>query len=401
MSPVARILHVLTIHIPDFSGEGVFVERCCPRFRELAPAVHHHLLVTSTPAPPNPQLTCTNLDMVFYLTRSRLPFWRRELALVWWFVRNLPRYRVVHFRTHADRYFITYLLTKLYGKRLILSATLDDSVPAIVRSYRPSRRWLAACALRLFDGFVSISRKLYEETSLCVPPRKCFLIENGIPQARVDPDIGAATRERLGIPLTALVLVYVGGLCERKDPLFLVRSHRAILRARPDCRLMLVGPILEPNYFAEMQRLIEAEQIQDRVVFVGRVADPHPYYAAADIMVFASRMEGFGMVVPEAMGHGLPVVVRHLPGVNDSFVNQGTTGFLFSDAHDYERGVLHLAADPELRRSIGDRARVLVRAKYDMMMCARAYLDVYTISSPGAWPDISNPRKCALPAFSS
>jgi glycosyltransferase involved in cell wall biosynthesis len=379
MPPSVRVLHVLKVYRPDFSGEGVFLERCAPHFESRATHVRHDLLVTVTPGPAEIAGGVQGLDRICHLVRRSLPWWKQELMLWWWFARHLSRYRTVHFRTHADRYFLSYVLVKLWRRRLILSATLDDSVPVLVGSYRPSLRFLARWAFGLFDGFISISRKLHDETRTMAPAERCHLIENGIPFPESKPDWRSTLRRQFGIPDDALVLVFVGGLCDRKDPRLLVRCHPDVLADRPDCRLLLVGPELEPAYVAALRADIATADLSERVIPTGEVPDPHPFYAAADIMVFASKNEGFGMVVPEAMGHGLPVVVRRLPGVNDSFVEDGVTGFAFDDDQGYVAAVRRLVLDPALRQTIGGAGRALVREKFDLNQVAASYLRVYGV----------------------
>ncbi len=132
----ARVLHIFKIYRPMFTGEGVFLERCSVFMQALAPEVEHDLLVTTTPQPAEPQPVCSTLSRIQYLTKRPVSNLRRELLLVWWFIRNLHRYRTVHVRVHADWYFLTYILCKLAGRRLVLSATLEDSVPVHVTRYR-------------------------------------------------------------------------------------------------------------------------------------------------------------------------------------------------------------------------------------------------------------------------
>ncbi|MFX9521737.1 hypothetical protein ABTO42_19075, partial [Acinetobacter baumannii] len=90
---------------------------------------------------------------VSYLTTGPVGEARRHLKLVGWFLRNLHRFDTVHVRTHTDWYFTSYLLAKLAGRRLVLSATLDDSLPELVRRYRPQLRGIARRAFALFDAY--------------------------------------------------------------------------------------------------------------------------------------------------------------------------------------------------------------------------------------------------------
>lgn len=395
-----RVLHVLKIFRPDFTGEGVFLERCSAMMGALDPSVEHDLLVTMTPEPATPAPILGLIPRRIYLSGSTLSQWRREARLLWWLMRNLHRYRVVHMRTHADWYFLSYLLVKLAGRRLVLSATLDDSVPGLVRHYGPSRRPVVQRLFRVFDAFVSISPKLHQETIAVMAPARCHLIECGIEFPPSDRGRGRAMRARLGIPNDALVLIFVGGLVDRKDPMLLVRNHAAILQRFPDTWLLLVGPTLEPDYLEAMQQQVRRSGIAHRLVFVGEVTNPHLYFEAADIMVFASKLEGFGTVVPEAMGHGLPAVVRALPGVNDNFVRPNETGFAFTDDAGYRDAVLRLAGDAVLRQSIGAAGQALVRERYDMARVARRYLATYGLGrSPDVAPDAALVPEPPMPAI--
>ncbi|HST74484.1 MAG TPA: glycosyltransferase [Acetobacteraceae bacterium] len=395
MPPRARVLHIFKIYRPRFTGEGVFLERHSPFMQILAPEVEHDLLVTTTPEPTEPQPVCSALSRIQYLTKRPVGNLRREWLLVWWFIRNLHRYHTVHVRVHADWYFLTYILCKLAGRRLVLSATLQDSVPVHVASYRAVLRPLARRLFRMFDAYVSISPKLQAETSSVVPPERCHLVPCGITFPPLGHSRRRETRDRLGIPDDALVLIFVGGLCERKDPMLQVRVFPDLLRHRPDLYLLLVGPELEPDYVSAMRDFIQAEGLDQRIIFVGEVPDPYPYFEAADIMTFASHLEGFGTVVPEAMINGLPVVARLLPGVNDDFVKDGETGYLFSRDTEFPGLVLKLANDADLRLRLGQAGRDLVRRSFDMRQVARSYLEIYGFSGIGEPPSAAPSAEAA------
>ncbi|PWS34245.1 hypothetical protein DFH01_26855 [Falsiroseomonas bella] len=374
----AGVLHILKYYRPEFTGEGVFLERSSAVMQEIAPTVAHELLVTHTPAPADPDAAsaCSTLRRVTYLSRGTF----RAAALLWWMLRNLRRFDTVHVRTHADWYFGSYLLARLYGCRLVISATLDDSLPMLVSQYRPALRPIARRGFRLFDAYVAISPKLHAETLRAAPAERCHLIPCGI----TAPPQTAGTRARMRAAIGAAeddpVLLFVGGLVERKDPLLLIEALPRLRAAHPRTRLVLVGPEIEPAYAAGLRAAAARLGVTEAVVFAGERRDPHPWFAAADMLVFASRLEGFGTVVPEAMAHGLPVVARRLPGVNDDFVLPGETGFLFDTAEEYVAAVLRLMDDASLRRRLGTAARDLARRRFAMGAIARRWLDVYGLA---------------------
>ena len=379
-----RVLHLLKQYRPDFTGEGVFLERSSALMQELAPTVQHDLLVTHTVRPrvASEGAACSALSRVVYLTRRPVGEVMRHVMLVWWLLRNLHRYDTVHARTHVDWYFIGYVLARLTGRRLVLSATLDDSLPVLIGWYRKRLRPLAARAFRLFDAYVAISPKLHAENHASASdPERCHLIPCGITIPPSPPGQREAMRARLGAGPDDLVLLFVGGLCERKDPLLLIEALPELRAVHPGLRLVLVGPPLEPDYVQRMKARLDRDGQQASAMFVGEQMDPHPWFDAADMLVFASRLEGFGTVVPEAMAHGLPVVVRDLPGVNDSFAIEGQTALRFTDRAGYVEAVLRLAADARLRRRMGDAGRLLARRDFSMRSVAARYLEVYGVGA--------------------
>jgi hypothetical protein len=304
----------------------------------------------------------------------------------------------VHFRTHADWYFLSYVMTRLAGRRLILSATLDDSLPVLIGHYRPRHRRVAALGFRLFHAYIGISPKLHEETqAVAADPARCHLLPCGVTVPPPVPGRRAQMRARLGLDPGDPLLLFVGGLCARKDPLFLIEALPAIRAAHPRARLALVGPPLEPDY---VQRLNAAAGEGGAVIFAGKQADPHPWFEAADLLVFASRMEGFGTVVPEAMAHGLPVVVRRLPGVNEGFVLAGETGFLFEDRAGFLAAVTRLLADPALRHRMGRAGAALAQREFGMRGIAARYLRLYGMAEALHLPPAGTPAT-GLPATAS
>jgi len=406
MQPKIRVLHVLKHFRPTFTGMGIFAERVTPVMDVLAPEIAHDMLATETPEPVGLVPAASTLRRVIYLCTRPLPHWRKQIALHWWLLRNLRHYRVVHFHTHVDRYFLAYLLAKLFGRRVILSATLDDSVPGLLQTYRPSIRPLAHRLFNLFDAFIALSPKLHEETATVVDPARAHMVPMGVTIPEPHQPERAATRAMLGIAPTDFVMIFVGGICDRKDPCFLVEHLPAIRRMRPDAKLLVVGPVLETEHRARMQDAIARHGLHDAVIFTGEVRDPYPLFEAADVMTFPSHLEGLGAVVIEAMAHGLPVVVRDLPGINDFFVLQGQTGYRFRTDDEYLAAVSGLLRDPELFNRISVAARRFAITHFDQIVIARRYFQTYGLHpenqpETASGPDTADPEAPVIRSLAS
>lgn len=390
----ARVLHVYKYFRPQFTGEGIFLERLAPVFARQRPDVAHEVLVTTTlksgDAPPP-----AGLAAVHYLARSEAGASQREI--IDWLGRNGRRYAVVHHHTHVDRTFLGNIRLKLMGRRLVLSATLDDSIPGLLQTYRAAFRPLVRRLFGVIDQFVAISPKLHEENNRFVGPGRSALVPIGIPLPDNGPDVRRACRETLAIPADATMLVSVGGVCERKDQAFLVQQLPELVKQDPNLLLVLVGPVLERDYHAEMERFIAGNGLERHVRFAGYSEAPWDYYAAADIMVFASREEGFGTVMIEAMANSLPIVARHLPGVNDAFIDHGVNGYLFTSAEAFQTHVGDLLRDAGLRRALGVEGRAFVAAHYDIERVAARYLELYGFAAAPGPALAEDPEQWAAP----
>ena len=118
----------------------------------------------------------------------------------------------------------------------------------------------------------------------------------------------------------------------------------------------------------ELKRLAMALEIDDRVKFLGFVADTRAWMKAADGFVLSSRWEGLPMGLIEAAACGVPAVATDVAGSNEVIVN-GESGWLaaFGSAELLaEKMRLLMNAAPDKRRAMGDRARKLTVDRYSL-----------------------------------
>jgi glycosyltransferase involved in cell wall biosynthesis len=114
-----------------------------------------------------------------------------------------------------------------------------------------------------------------------------------------------------------------------------------------------------PAAAAQLDADIEASGLGDRVAVLGAV--PHErideLFLASDLFVLASRFEGYGMALAEAIAHGIPVVST-MTGAIPQTVPAGT-GLLVppEDATALAQALRRLIGDPTERRRLAARAR--------------------------------------------
>jgi len=117
----------------------------------------------------------------------------------------------------------------------------------------------------------------------------------------------AEARKTLGVGEDERLLLFVGNLNARKDAASLVRAVAVLARRGVAVTALLVGAGPEEGALRE---LAVVEGVAGAVRFDGRRDQPElsAYYSAADVFVFPSLMESFGLVAVEAMLCGTPVV---------------------------------------------------------------------------------------------
>ena len=132
------------------------------------------------------------------------------------------------------------------------------------------------------------------------------------------------------------------------------------------------------GYLDELKKLCKDLNINDRVTFVGPVAQNELFnwYSKGDIFVYPSLYENFGQPILEAAAAGLPIVSTPV-GVAQEIITNNETGFLFnSDAQELANRITQLT-DQNLRKKIGGAVRERVRDLYGWEGIIKQYLDLY------------------------
>ena len=97
-------------------------------------------------------------------------------------------------------------------------------------------------------------------------------------------------------------------------------------------------------------------------------------YRQADVLLFPSRLEGFGYAVAEAMACGVPVVASNTSSLPE-LVDDGETGRLCvpEDPGSFVQAVRELAGDPQRRVSMGVAARARAVERFSLRRMASEY----------------------------
>lgn len=153
--------------------------------------------------------------------------------------------------------------------------------------------------------------------------------------SRFDPDrtvhskVRLETRQGLGIPEDRTALIFSGKLIQVKGPDLLLKAIGAIpAEIQRRIAVIFLGS-------GELKSSLEkmAKQLQSvKVVFAGfqNQSALGDYYHAADLLVLPSRSETWGLVVNEALHHGLACIVSKAVGCAPDLIEEGVSGEIFS-----------------------------------------------------------------------
>jgi glycosyltransferase involved in cell wall biosynthesis len=102
--------------------------------------------------------------------------------------------------------------------------------------------------------------------------------------------------------------------------------------------------------------------LRERVAFHGQHDRPDNWYERADLFVFPSKLESCGIVLFEAMSHGVPSLAVRADGIAyfnvfDEIIASGRTGLLANDEADFRRQLHRVLAQPALLEPLGRAAR--------------------------------------------
>jgi glycosyltransferase involved in cell wall biosynthesis len=224
------------------------------------------------------------------------------------------------------------------------------------------------------------------ERDLCVP----LLLS---PPAIVEPN-GLDLSEFKRLPPEGTFRSQFPRLGSRRFILFLSRLHHkkgldllipAFARANlPDVALVIAGPDAN-GYRAEVEKMVAARGISDRVVFPGMLQGPQKIAALAEAELFLlpSYQENFGIAVIEALAAGTAVIVSD--GVNiHGEITSAEVGAVVPIGGTAEQNIAVLVktlerwfSDDSLRRAAEERARPYVWERYDWERIARRWKEHY------------------------
>ncbi len=220
------------------------------------------------------------------------------------------------------------------------------------------------------------------------PQQKISVVWNGVDPERYDPEICKPeevekVRERYGISNDWSMIFFLGRLTWVKAVRNLLQAMPIVLSEYPKTKLVILGKGEEQRDVMETaERLGIKDNVICRFEFVPE-KERILHYAAADLCVFPSVYEPFGIVSLEAMAMKKPVVVgaRGVVGFREQVIPSGSeqSGVHVNgnDPTDIAWGIKQVLQDPERARRWGENGRKRVLRYFTWRKAAEQTLEIY------------------------
>ncbi len=235
-------------------------------------------------------------------------------------------------------------------------------------------RWQSLGANAVVTHSYAHRQTMAKETGL--PPERIRIIPLGI---SVFPDF-----QRSASRGTVPTIVYLGRLEKRKGTIDLLKSIPRVLSQIPDARFVLIGSDRAhcPGGRTHAQFLADEfpTHVQKQVQLLGRLpqSEVDRWLQTADVFVAPSIYESFGLVFPEAMRWGTPVIGTRVGGIPE-IVTDGETGLLVEPrrSDDLAEAIVRMLLDRNLRERLGAAGRKHVETNFAVQRMAQATAELY------------------------
>ncbi len=263
------------------------------------------------------------------------------------------------------------IVTTLHGTDI----TLVGRTPA----FFPLTKW----AIEESDAVTTVSGWLRQETIETFDIKKpIHVIHNFVDAARFEPGRTQVNRRHFAKDDEKIVL-HVSNFRPVKRLEDVIAAF-ALAAARVPSRLLLIGDGPERERAMELARKLG---VMNRTWFLGKQNLVENFYSIADVLLFPSEYESFGVTALEAMSCELPVVATEGSGLSE-VVDDGVSGYLrpVGDVDALADAVVDILTDGRKAAGMGAAGRRRALRCFQAEQVARSYLSVYRSVLAGEVP---------------
>lgn len=229
--------------------------------------------------------------------------------------------------------------------------------------------------LRRPDVLVAQSMDMAKELAGEADSRQSIsVIGNPVSLEEIDHEFNRQRKAARTEPWGEPAIVAVGRLAPQKGFDILIPAFALLRQDLPGARLTIWG---EGAQRSTLEAQVTELRLGEFVRLPGRTETALNEIGAADMLVSASRYEGFSNVILEAMALGTPVVATDCPGATRELVIDGETGFLVRELDERALAAGMARACGVSRAVVASSAKAHLSANFDKSAIIRSYEDLF------------------------
>ncbi len=208
-----------------------------------------------------------------------------------------------------------------------------------------------------------------------IDPKRLFVVPGSVADTKdLAPTDGPALSVRKNINV-----LYFSFMSESKGVLTAFKVVPQVLAADPRIHFIFAGPVGSGSIQTALNQL--RQRYNSRVEHLGYIGDAlerTKMYRNADVFIFPTHRDVFGLVLLHAMAEGLPVIASR-EGAVPEIIQDGINGFLVEKGNEGQlaQRILTLAGDPQLRQKIGSANRERYLNAYSPQRYGQRMIDTF------------------------
>jgi glycosyltransferase involved in cell wall biosynthesis len=247
-------------------------------------------------------------------------------SVFWYLLRYKPNV-VVTTEFNLQTIF-SYAYARLFNSRILIISDATTHTDAVFARRIRLREWL----IQNCDGFIAHSSETKKYLcALGADPKKITIsvetIDVNTWKIAVSEYKHLRNELKNELRLSGKVLLYVGSLQHRKGVNLLLEAFSNVAKTLLDTNILIVGGGPEDQ---RLKDYCKQNGIMERVIFAGYKQhwELPKYYALADLFIFPTLYDQFGLVVIEALASGLPVICSQFAGSAPDLIKDGINGYI-------------------------------------------------------------------------
>ena len=321
---------------------------------------------------------------VFYKKIIKIPFLTNiflQPILIMNFNNINKKYDLI--QVSEDFQFTTLLIATLRFFRII-------NIPIVISqgAYMYSSNVFFSLPWRLFDKiFGNLIRNNTDIVIAKTTAAKNFMRNKGYQQIKTIP-VGINTnvfhpknkkifRDNIGLTNDIPLILYVGSLIPRRNLDVLIEAMPIVVKHLENVMLILIGEGILEKSIKDKIRIMNLEK---HIRLFPKILNKKlPYvYSSADVFVFLSKEEIFGMVLLESMSCGTPVISTQIPFAKDIIANN-INGIILEniEKETLAKHIIAIIENKDLNTTIKEKAKETIKKNYQWDDLANEFFQIY------------------------